>query len=167
VSDPFLAFWFGWVLPRRSLLAPGAGRAIWRRQILPELDGHFRSWMEEAARRWLREHAAEELGAPAREAGALWGEGPEFPVAGRLANGQVCFGLVDGSQESRDLAGEMSRRMRETRYGIGREARAPLFFLSGRENEAIRRNAARNPLARVVTLEGLMGQAPGTERGGR
>jgi hypothetical protein len=47
--------------------------------------------------------------------------------------------------------------MTETRYGIGRQARAALFFLAAEGSEELRRTVARDPLARVVDLAQLMG----------
>jgi hypothetical protein len=160
IADPLLAFWFAWVLPRRSLLAPLGAEVVWREHIRPSLGPHFQTWMEEAARRWLRDHAEEALGVGAREAGALWGEEADFPVAGRLANGQVCFGQVEWESRSADPAREMAERIRASRYGIGRESRTPIFFRVGGEDEAVRRMVARAPYATVVSLDGLMGTNP-------
>ncbi len=161
LADPFLAFWFGWVLPHRSLLSTMGAETVWRHHIGPTLEGHYQSWMEEIARRWLRDHAEEAFGAQAREAGALWGAEAEFPVAGRLANGQVCFGLAEWSPAGRDLARDMGERMKASRYGIGREARTPIFFLAGEGDEAVRRMVARVPYASVVDLADVMGPPPG------
>jgi hypothetical protein len=168
VVDPYLAFWFGWVLPWRSLIPSLGGREVWSRYIEPELGTHFQSWMEEGARRWIAEHSEESFGAPTREVGALWGGEADFPVAGRLANGQVVYGLVDWDSASgmppRELPREMVRRMRDTRYGIGRQSRVALYFLAGDPGEAIRRSVARESFARVVRLEDLMGDPEAPER---
>jgi hypothetical protein len=157
IVDPFMAFWFRSVLPRRSLLTRGTARDLWRREIFPELSTHFQSQMEEASRRWLRDHVSELFGVEAREAGALWGEGAEFPVAGLLANGQVCYGLVDWEVGTEDPVHRVQSLLQRTRYGIGREARIPLFFLAQEGGETFRRMTARDPLARVVDLAQLMG----------
>jgi hypothetical protein len=53
--------------------------------------------------------------------------------------------------------------LQRTRYGIGREARIPIFFLGGEGGEAFRRMIARDPLARVVDLAKLMGSEPPRE----
>jgi len=159
-ADPFLGFWFGWVLPYRSLLPSLGGEAVWRDFIRPGLEPHLQHWMEEAARRWIAEHAEEGLGAPAREVGALWGGEADFPVAGRLANGQVCYGLVEWGASTDHLPREMERRMRETRYGIGRQARGALYFLAEKPGPWIRRSVARESFSRVVGLDELMGTRP-------
>jgi hypothetical protein len=157
LADPFFGFWFGWVLPNRSLLASRGARAVWSERIWPTLGTHFQRALEQAARAWLAAEAEPAFGAPAREVGALWGSEADFPVAGRLSNGQVCYGLVDWEMRIEDLPREMNRRMADTRYGIGRQARAALFFVGGEESEELRRTVAREPLARVVDLARLMG----------
>ena len=93
----------------------------------------------------------------AREAGAIWGEGTEIPVAGLLTNGAVGFGLVQWEGVEEDLAAKLARRMHGTRYGIGRESRIPIFFLAREGDEGFRRKLVRDPLARMVTLAQLMG----------
>lgn len=158
--DPFVAFWFRAVLPRRSRIRRSTARDLWQREIRPGLSTHFQNQMEEVARRWLRSHAAELFGVEARESGALWGEGAEFPVAGLLTNGQVCYGLVDWEAGTEDPVHRILPLLQRTRYGIGREARIPIFFRAEEGGEAFRRMTARDPLARVVDLHRLMGSGP-------
>jgi hypothetical protein len=160
LSDPLTAFWFGWVLPHRSAISALGARRVWRAHIQPDLAGHLQNWMSEAARRWLRDHASEVFGAPAREVGSIWGESVDFPVAGRLASGQICFGLVDWAMTWEGIDREMVARMSVARYGIGREARTPVFFLAGEASESVRRLVARAPLASVVGIGHLMGEVP-------
>ncbi len=159
-GDPFLGFWFGWVLPHRSLLSTLGPREVWRRHIRPDLAPHLQGAMEEATRRWMLEHAEEAFGVPAREVGSLWGAEADFPAAGMLANGQVCYALVDWGGRRSGMPTEMAERMRDTRYGIGRQARVPIYVLPEDPGEPMRRAAARDPLHRIVTLEELMGAGP-------
>jgi len=162
VADPFDAFWFGWILPRRSLLGQVQGvegrKRFWREELLPHLDTHFQNWMEVAARRWIEEHGEEGLGAPAREVGSLWGEGIEIPVAGRLANGQVCIGIVAWGAGGGGAIERLDRGMRESRYGFGWQARAPLLFYGVPPDVEVRRFVARDPMARVIGFDQLMGR---------
>jgi len=57
---------------------------------------------------------------------------------------------------------ELERRMREVRWGIGREARAPLVFLGRSPSDELRRRVTRDPLARLLTLSDLMGSVEGS-----
>ncbi len=166
LADPFLAFWYGLILPVRSLLDGSRGEEVWARYVEPGLAGHLARRLPEAAGEWMRAHARESLGFRAREVGALWGGDADFDVVSRLENGQVCYGLTPGIAEgegSESMGSRMRERMRVTRYGIGREARAPIFFLPEGLDEsdgALRREVARNPLAKVITLKALMGTEP-------
>jgi AAA+ ATPase superfamily predicted ATPase len=163
LTDPFMAFWCGLVLPHRSLLSGEGPEAVWRERIRPTLAAHLDRWLARAALLWLRNHAAERLPAPARTVGALWGGEADFDAVAWLENGQVCYGLARWSEdpvEGPDLPDEMARRMKETRYGIGRESRAPVWFLPGGAGEELRRRSARDPLGRILGLGDLMGEGP-------
>lgn len=160
LRDPFHAFWFGWVLPYRSLLASHGAESVWREWILPWVGGHLERCLARAARGWLAAHARELLPAGARSVGGLWGGEADFDAVAWLENGQVCYGLArwtPGVPDGESLVREMAARMKATRHGIGREARAPLYFLPDGEDEVLRRERARVPLTRVVTLADLMG----------
>lgn len=161
LADPFLGFWLRMVLPRRSELLRVGPEAFWDRVCKPGLQEHLDRWMPEVARRWLWEHSEDGMGAPAREVGAIWGaEGPDLDVVGRLASGMVAYGVVQRGEG--EAGAEVLRALRErveaTRYGIGREARASLLFLQGESGEELRRQVARDRLARIVTMDDLMGQ---------
>lgn len=163
LSDPFLAFWFGKVLPNRSLLTTLGPVRVWRDRIRPGLEEHMERWLARGARLWLRFHGREALPARARSVGGLWAGEADFDPVAWLENGQVCYGLTrwdHGPLAGDDLPRAMTARMKATRYGIGREARAPLYFLPWGGGEAVRREVAREPLARVLTLEDLMGPEP-------
>ncbi len=160
--DPFFSFWFRFVLPARSRLLRESPTRVWREAIEPGLDAHLDRWLAEAGRRWLARHAGESLPAPARVAGGLWGDEVDFEVVGRLENGQVCYGVVQrGSGPAvGELMAEVRRRMERTRFGIGRQARAPLIFIRGEPSAELRREVAREPLAELIGPERLMGAAP-------
>jgi uncharacterized protein len=164
LADPFLGFWFHVVLPRRSALLRLGPEGFWEQECRPRLQEHLDRWMPEAARRWLQEHAPEGLGAPAREVGSIWGaEGPDLDVAGRLTSGMVAYGVVQRGhgEAGLPLLQLLQDRVSATRYGIGREARASLLFLQGAEGEALRRGVARERMARILTMEDLMGTQSG------
>ena len=169
--DPFSAFWFGLVFPLRSLLHREDPRQLFRERIAPRLPGFLALRLRELARLWIEAHAAERLPAAAREVGGLWAGDVEVEVAARLANGQVCYGICQGPEGFAPGAGdggdlalliELERRMREVRWGIGREARAPLVFLGRSPSDELRRRVTRDPLARLLTLSDLMGSVEGS-----
>jgi hypothetical protein len=165
--DPFDAFWLSRVLPVRSLLHREDPHRVYRDHIAPALGDHLARWLPELARRWIEAHAREALPSSPREVGGLWAGPVEVEVAARLANGQVCYGACGpglptaGEAEPEgvgDLAliDRLEAAMAETRWGIGREARAPLVFLLGEPSEALRRRVARSGLGRILTPVDLM-----------
>lgn len=160
LRDPFSAFWFGHVLPWRSLLAREDPRRIFRERIAPGLDAHRARRLPELALRWLADYAPERLPAPAREVGGLWAGEVEIAPAARLSNGQIVYGACDaGPEPGEALLDGLLARMREVRWGIGREARGPVLFVLGAPSEALRRRVAVDPLARILTPAELM-EAP-------
>jgi len=178
LADPFSAFWFGHVLPLRSLLHREDPGRVWDRHLAPALPGYLALRLPELARLWIQEHATERLPAAAREVGALWNGEVELDVAARLANGQVCYGICQGAARADDpddpddpderpdgtaaedvaLFTELDRKMNDVRWGIGREARAPLVFLARSPSDELRRRVARTSLGRILTLDDLMGE---------
>jgi hypothetical protein len=159
LADPFSAFWFGHVLPIRSLLHREDPGDIWDRYLAPALPAYLSHRLPELARLWIEGHATERLPAAAREVGALWNGDVELDVAARLANGQVCYGICQGPDtEELPLFSELERKMSEVRWGIGREARAPLVFLVQGPSDELRRRVARTALGRILTLDDLMGE---------
>lgn len=165
LADPFTAFWFRFVFPLRSLLHREDPRHLFRNRILPHLDAHGADWLPVLARRWLRSHASEVLPAPAREVGGLWAGDVDVPIAARLTNGQVCYGLAlglpaDAAAAGPELLDRLRGNMSEVRWGMGREARAPLLFVAGPITPELRRRVAATPLARLLTLDDLMGIHP-------
>jgi hypothetical protein len=158
LEDPFHSFWFSHVLPIRSLLHGVGAEAAYDQWIAPRLRAHVAQWLPGLAQRWISEHASLELGAPAREVGALWGDDVALDVAGRLANGAVLYGLCDrgdGTPQLR-LAEELLARMGSVRYGIGRETRIPVLFLLGPAEPELLRWTARVPLGRIMTPTRLL-----------
>lgn len=171
LSDPFWAFWFSCVLPVRSGLVAGDPWTVWRKGVRPRLEGHLERWLSMAAREWFRDHAAERLPAPSRRLGGLWGGEAEFDLVAWLTNGQVCYVDTTWTEEpvGAERLADLLTRMERSRYGIGREARAPILIVAGSVEESLRRRVAAIPLATLITLEDLMGRGESArpQAGGR
>jgi AAA+ ATPase superfamily predicted ATPase len=88
VSDNYLAFWFRFVLPNRSLLEQGRGAEVWRNRIEPALGAHVGGRFEEACRQFIRLH-------PDRwqhvivELGIWWRASDELEIVGLNQNREV------------------------------------------------------------------------------
>lgn len=159
VTDPFVAYWYRFILPRRETLGTdptGGGNDT---GLNTELASQVGSILPEVCRSYMIFDAMEELGANARECGSLWGPGYELPVAGVLANGVPFYGLVlePGSRTGPSALGTLDRQVRETRYGFGRERRLRILFCGGKVSPDLLRAVARREDAILVPLENLAG----------
>lgn len=160
ISDPLVAFWFGFVLPLSGQVAFRSSPELWEASILPALDLHVARFYPRACRDWLRSYGDQVLPARGREVGSLWGPEYDLEVAGTLENGATVYGVARWSDEPADEAAldDVGRQLRHTRYGFGREARLRVVFNAGGFTPEAHRRAARDPLADVVGLEELLGQ---------
>jgi AAA+ ATPase superfamily predicted ATPase len=159
-TDPFVAFWFRFVLPNFTELERGQAADVWARRIRPFLDDHVRLQFGELAREYVARYA-ERLPGPAREIGALWGPGYELDVAATLRGGAVCYGACswEHSAVGEEAFGPIVRALRDSRYGFGRESRLEVVFHAGGVGEDLVRRAAREDQIRLVGLEDLLGTA--------
>lgn len=158
LADPFPGSWYHLVLPHRGRLATGEVGEVWRDAVRPGLDEWARSLLPVACQDYLRRPEGGALPAPAREAGALWGDGYDLPVAGTLRTGAPLYGTcVWGRTATPADAEALAGAVRTTRYGFGREARLRVVFAAAGVDHALRRLEARDPLLRVVTLETVLG----------
>jgi len=160
LPDPFLQLWFGLLLPRLDRLHAPGGEAVWESEVSPRLAQHVEEWIPRAVRSWLEGSRPAGIGAPVREAGALWGEGIEIPVAGILESGAAVYGLCDWSGAPLDVGHleALDGQLRRTRYGFARAARLRLLVGPGGVTPALRARMARDSLIRVVTPRELTGQ---------
>lgn len=165
VTDPFFSFWFRFILPLRmgGLRAPrsppGDGDE-YARTIRPHIDTHLESILPMVCRQHMSRDALATLGAVAREGGGLWGPGYDLPVAGILTNGSAYFGACDwlhGSEAVRSPLRRIEDGMRASRYGFGRERRLRLVFTGRPPPVSVVREVARDPDARLIDAEALMG----------
>jgi AAA+ ATPase superfamily predicted ATPase len=157
-TDPFLAFWFRFVLPNLTELERGQAADVWTRRIRPFLDDHVRLHFGELAREYVARYA-ERLPGTAREIGSVWGPGYELDVAATLRGGAVCYGACswEHSAVGEEALGPIQRALRESRYGFGRESRLEVVFHAGGVGEDLVRHAARQDQIRLIGLDDLLG----------
>lgn len=159
ITDPFFSFWFRFILPLR-LKGGGDEGDDYARDIRPRLDAHLESILPMACRQHMRRDALETLGAVAREGGSLWGSDYDLPVAGILTNGAAYFGACDwipGRPGARPPLRRIEEGMRASRYGFGRQHRLRLVFTGRPPPVGLVREIARDPDARLIDAEALMG----------
>lgn len=166
VSDPFVAFWFRFVLPHLGVLERGGGSELWRERIRPRLDEHVGLQFPGLCREYLALHGDEALGAVAREAGGLWGPGYDLPVAATLRSGAVVYGAArwTGASPDEGVVEAIEEDLGRTRYGFGREARLRVVFTVPEPAEGLLRRAARDEAVVVVGAGDLVGEGEGPLR---
>ncbi len=166
VNDPFVAFWFRFVLPHLGELERGEGSALWRERIRPRLDEHVGLQFPGLCREYLARHGDEALGAVAREAGGLWGAGYDLPVAATLRSGAVVYGSArwTGEAPGEEVVDAIEEDLGRTRYGFGREARLRVVFTVPDPAEGLLRRAARDEAVAVVGAGDLVGEGEGPRR---
>ncbi len=164
ITDPFFSFWFRFILPLRLHPPPAPGHDgegdSYAREIRPRLDAHLESILPAVCRQHMKRDALETLGAVAREGGSLWGPDYDLPVAGILTNGAAYFGACDWLPAREGRAPPLRRieqGMRASRYGFGRERRLRVVFTGRPPSVESVRDVARDPDARLVDAEALMG----------
>jgi len=159
ITDPFLAFWFRFVLPCREALAGGHAEGACMEVVGAGLESHLASVLPEVCRDYMSLEAVEVFGSNARECGSLWGQGYDMPVAGILGGGTPFYGHVlrEGGGGGPSPFAILDRQVRETRYGFGRERRLRVLFLEGEAQASLHREVARRDDAALVGLDTLAG----------
>jgi len=159
IRDPFVAFWFGSVLPGRHLLPDGRGETLYTSAVRADLPRHAATVLPEVCRDFMAHDAVETLGSNARESGSLWGTGYDIPIAGVLTSGAPFYGLPVGAepQAGTTALARLDAQIRETRYGFGRERRLRILFVDGEPSLDLQRVVARRDDAHVVGYEALGG----------
>jgi hypothetical protein len=160
---PLLAFWNALVQPLLGELDAGAppGRT-WRERIEPEIPALMTRRLPGLVRDHLHRHGHERFRAPAREAGGLWGEGYDLPVAGTLASGAPFYGITSWDDPGPDAMDRLLEQVAETRYGYGREARVLLLFSARDVAWEVERSVARRPQSFLLRPGDLTGNASGS-----
>jgi AAA+ ATPase superfamily predicted ATPase len=92
LNDPFLAFYFRFVLPNASALQAGHAEAVYRLGIEPHLDENMGERFEEICRAWVTLYGQERLGVPARVVGKIWSGEYDIDVVAELLDGRRVAG---------------------------------------------------------------------------
>lgn len=157
VADPFLAFWFRFVMPNRSALASGGAPDVLRSRVVPALDAHTAPVFCRVCREWVQQEGRELLGAPVREVGRIWGRDLELPVAIRMADGSMAFGACrwEAAPAGPSVLAELREAVARSGLAAGGKPRFLLFSGSGFAGE-LWEAAARDDDVHLVPLERMM-----------
>lgn len=160
LTDPFIAFWFRFILPWRYGSGVDAAGRHYAQEIRPRIDDHLTTVFPAMCRQHLRHDALASLGAAPREEGSLWGQGVEIEAAGILTSGAAYYGVCRWKGRARDdepLA-ELEANIRETRYGFGRARRIRLVFTGRPAPRRLHRDIARHADAQLIDASALAGE---------
>ena len=159
ITDPFLAFWFRFVMPRRWGEPPIPPNEYYSQVIRSAMGPHVESVFPMICRQHMSFDAIETLGANAREAGSIWGPHVEIPVAGILTSGAAYYGSCHWGAPARtaEPVRALDAAIRETRYGFGRERRVRVLFTGRSAPRWLQREVARRHDAQLIDAEALAG----------
>ncbi len=158
--DPFLGFWYRFVLPVAGSLRERASVDEHLRRIRAALDDHMAAFFPLLCRQHMVHDAIETLGANARESGSLWGSGYDLPVAGILGSGAAFYGasLWRALPRAEDPFGKLDAAVRETRYGFGRQNRLRLLFTGFTPPRWLEREGVRRDQTFLIGPAELVGE---------
>lgn len=125
IRDPFLRFWYRFVLPNRSLLEIGERERVWTQRVAPQLDEFLGLAFEGLCREYVRRHGAETLGVvPSGEVGRFWSRDVEIDVLCRNVDGSHTCGECKwtrkpvGERELEDLQGKAQALPADWRHDL-------------------------------------------------
>lgn len=159
ITDPFLSFWFGFMLKRILEFGHAWAKEDFGRDLRADVDRHLDVVFPEVCRQHMEFDSLETLGANGREVGSLWGVGYDIPVAGILASGGAFYGSCHARPIRPDETplDTLDEQVRETRYGFGRQARISLVFAKGDPPRWLQRETAKRPHAHLISTRELLG----------
>ena len=138
VGDPFLGFWYRFVLPLRSVLAFRDAEVVWSERIVPQLSQYLGEQIfEGVCHQWLQKHAYSALGLSLESSGRWWSRDgqTEVDILARCTGGGYLLGECKWSAGSKigpkvyfDLLAKESR-LPESRWQSN--SRYVLFSLGG------------------------------------
>jgi AAA+ ATPase superfamily predicted ATPase len=133
LADPFLMFWYRFVLPNRSALEAGHHQAVLRQAIQPHLSDYMGPVFGRICREYLRRYGQEQLGQPARSVGQIWARDYDLDVVGELLSGEVVFGECKWWDEpvGINVLDKLEHNVRRTNFGDRQTARLLLFSRKG------------------------------------
>jgi AAA+ ATPase superfamily predicted ATPase len=160
LEDPFLAFYYRFILPNLSAIQAGHGRAVYRDAIASQLDAYMGEWFEVICRQWVRFYASERLPAVAQTVGKIWASDYDIDVAGELLDGTA---LAGECKWRRDATGVNALRELRTRvinnafYADRRRRTAYVIFSRSAVTAELRRSEAEDTSVLTLNAAELIG----------
>lgn len=152
IADNYLAFWFRFVLPNRSVLEQGRAEYAWQTKVAPFLNDYMGPRFEGLCRQFIWLHPSEWLH-DIGELGVWWSANEELDIVGH--NGGTVV-LAAEAKWTNDLVNlevlhRLQRRVALLPHVVP-DAQLALFAKTGFTREV---EAARTPYLKLYTLEEL------------
>jgi AAA+ ATPase superfamily predicted ATPase len=152
IADNYLAFWFRFILPNRSMLEQGRANYAWQTKVAPFLSDYMGPRFEGLCRQFIRLHPSEWLH-DIGELGVWWSANEELEIVGH--NGGTVV-LAAEAKWTNDLVNLEVLHKLQRRVGllphVAPDAQLALFAKTGFTREV---EAARTPYLKLYTLEAL------------
>jgi uncharacterized protein len=160
LEDPFLAFYYRFILPNLSAIQAGHGRAVYRDAIASHLDAYMGEWFEVICRQWVRFYAGERLPAVAQTVGKIWASDYDIDVAGELLDGSAVAGECKWRREATGVNAlrELQARVANNLFYADRRNRTVyLIFSRSRVTRELRGANPENMSVRTLSASDLIG----------
>jgi uncharacterized protein len=158
LQDPFLEFWFRFVLPNQSALEAGHAREVLQTLIVPLLDDHMGAIFEGICRDFMRLHGQEILGQPARTVGRVWAAEYDLDVAAELLDGSSVYGECKWWKNP--VCENVLERLLETsgqaKYGTRTAQTQYVLFSRSGFTPALKAHARKDPQLHLMGPERLL-----------
>ena len=153
LADNYLAFWFRFVLPNRSLLEQGEAAVAWRTRIEPQLSSYMGVRFEEACRQFVRLHPSQWTH-PISELGVWWRENDELEIVG-LDAGQVVL-VAEAKWTNEPVGMDVLRNLRRRVVLLPRVAADHQMALFAKEDFTDAVRAIQDPALALYTADDLL-----------
>jgi AAA+ ATPase superfamily predicted ATPase len=153
IADNYLAFWFRFILPNRSVLEQGRAAYVWQTRIAPLLSEYMGLRFEELCRQFIRLQP-EQWSHDIRELGVWWNANEQLDIVGH--NGGTVL-LAAEAKWTNDLVNLEVLHTLQRRVAllprVAPDAQLVLFSKSGFTREV---QAAQTPYLKLYTLDDLL-----------
>ena len=160
LSDPFLRFWFRFVLPNRSSLEAGDYALLWKRKIRPHLAQHVSVAFEDACREYLLEqNRREKLPTTYDRVGSWWRNENEVDLAAVADDGALLLGECKWTDKPAgiDVLAKLTTKTAAVQADLKRPARQvdlAIFSRAGFTQQLVKE--AKKSRVRLVSVEQVL-----------
>jgi uncharacterized protein len=160
LDDPFLFFWYRFVLPNRSALESGHAQVVYERMIEPFLDDYMGGIFERVCQEYMRWYGQELLEVPAQEVGRIWTGDFDIDVAGKLLDGSAFYGECKWWKNpvGENVLDHLIETSAKTAYGREKDSTPRHYIIFARQGFTtdLQARAVANPQIHLVTPEKLL-----------